>query len=151
MSQEETKQIIFLNEQKDFHSRQAKPAPAGERALRANGQPFNQALKKLEGRKRPLKARRRLLKAEELKSPTIQPENLRQLPLNQLVPLKNWLCSPESLISRLLSESNGGIHFQQMVKWAGSHQQESIVLVHGSSEKIGPIKSATVQDAEIHT
>lgn len=40
---------------------------------------------------------------------------------------------------------------KQMVKWAGSITPESIVLVRGTIKKVEePIKSASVQDAELH-
>ncbi|KAM9931202.1 hypothetical protein OXX80_009138, partial [Metschnikowia pulcherrima] len=50
-----------------------------------------------------------------------------------------------------LIKANGDSISKQMVKWAGSINLESIVLVHGVVRKVDePIKSATVQDAEIH-
>lgn len=50
-----------------------------------------------------------------------------------------------------LIKANGETISKQMVKWAGSINLESIVLVHGVVRKVDePIKSATVQDAEIH-
>ncbi|OBA24330.1 aspartyl-tRNA synthetase [Metschnikowia bicuspidata var. bicuspidata NRRL YB-4993] len=50
-----------------------------------------------------------------------------------------------------LIKANGESISKQMVKWAGSINLESIVLVHGVVRKVDePIKSATVQDAEIH-
>lgn len=55
-----------------------------------------------------------------------------------------------SLIQGLI-KSNGQSVSKQMVKWAGSINLESIVLVHGVIKKVDePVKSATVQDAEIH-
>ncbi|KIK94908.1 hypothetical protein PAXRUDRAFT_827519 [Paxillus rubicundulus Ve08.2h10] len=45
----------------------------------------------------------------------------------------------------------GGLVSKQMVKWAGSLADESIVLVEGTVKKSPePIKSATVDDVEIH-
>lgn len=50
-----------------------------------------------------------------------------------------------------LIKANGDSISKQMVKWAGLINLESIVLVHGVVRKVDePIKSATVQDAEIH-
>lgn len=50
-----------------------------------------------------------------------------------------------------LVKANGASVSKQMVKWAGAINLESIVLVHGTVRKVDePIKSATVQDAEIH-
>lgn len=50
-----------------------------------------------------------------------------------------------------LIKANGESVSKQMVKWAGGINLESIVLVHGIVRKVDePIKSATVQDAEIH-
>lgn len=54
-----------------------------------------------------------------------------------------------NLIQALVKTSGDSIS-KQMVKWAGSINLESIVLVHGVVKKVEePIKSATVQDAEI--
>lgn len=56
----------------------------------------------------------------------------------------------QNLIQGLI-KANGSSVSKQMVKWAGSINLESIVLVHGVIRKVDePIKSATVQDAEIH-
>lgn len=56
----------------------------------------------------------------------------------------------ENLIQGLI-KANGESVSKQMVKWAGSINLESIVLVHGVIKKVDElIKSATVQDAEIH-
>lgn len=50
-----------------------------------------------------------------------------------------------------LIKANGESVSKQMVKWAGSINLESIVLVHGVIRKVEePIKSATIQDAEVH-
>lgn len=50
-----------------------------------------------------------------------------------------------------LVKANGESVSKQMVKWAGSINLESIVLVHGIVKKVEePIKSASIQDAEIH-
>lgn len=50
-----------------------------------------------------------------------------------------------------LIKANGSSISKQMVKWAGLINLESIVLVHGVVRKVDePIKSATVQDAEVH-
>ncbi|KAH3688131.1 hypothetical protein WICPIJ_000902 [Wickerhamomyces pijperi] len=55
----------------------------------------------------------------------------------------------DNLIQVLL-KVNGDSISKQMVKWAGSINYESIVLVHGTVKKVDElIKSATVQDAEI--
>ncbi|ODV94718.1 hypothetical protein PACTADRAFT_85938 [Pachysolen tannophilus NRRL Y-2460] len=54
-------------------------------------------------------------------------------------------------VIQALLKSNGDSVSKQMVKWAGSINLESIVLVHGIVKKVDEeIKSATVQDAEIH-
>lgn len=56
----------------------------------------------------------------------------------------------QHLIQGLL-KADGKSVSKQMVKWAGSINLESIVLVHGIVKKVDePIKSATVQDAEVH-
>ncbi|ODV66314.1 aspartyl-tRNA synthetase [Hyphopichia burtonii NRRL Y-1933] len=56
----------------------------------------------------------------------------------------------QSNLIQALIKSNGESISKQMVKWAGSINLESIVLVHGIVRKVDePIKSATVQDAEI--
>lgn len=56
----------------------------------------------------------------------------------------------QSLVQGLI-KANGASVSKQMVKWAGLINLESIVLVHGVVRKVEePIKSATVQDAEIH-
>lgn len=56
----------------------------------------------------------------------------------------------DNLIQALI-KSNGESISKQMVKWAGSINLESIVLVHGVVRKVEEaIKSATVQDAEVH-
>ena len=56
----------------------------------------------------------------------------------------------DNLIQSLL-KANGENVSKQMVKWAGSINLESILLVHGVVRKVKEqIKSATVQDAEIH-
>lgn len=56
----------------------------------------------------------------------------------------------QNLIQGLI-KANGSSVSKQMVKWAGSINLESIVLVHGVIRKVDePIKSATVQDAEVH-
>lgn len=55
-----------------------------------------------------------------------------------------------SLIQGLL-KANGHSVSKQMVKWAGSINLESIVVVHGAIRSVEePIKSATVQDVEVH-
>lgn len=56
----------------------------------------------------------------------------------------------QNLIQGLI-KADGTTVSKQMVKWAGSINLESIVLVHGIVKKVDElIKSATVQDAEIH-
>lgn len=56
----------------------------------------------------------------------------------------------QNLIQGLI-KSNGSSVLKQMVKWAGAINLESIVVVHGVVRKVEePIKSATVQDAEVH-
>lgn len=56
----------------------------------------------------------------------------------------------QSNLIQALIKANGESISKQMVKWAGSINLESIVLVHGTVKKVDePIKSATVQDAEI--
>lgn len=56
----------------------------------------------------------------------------------------------DALIQALI-KSNGESISKQMVKWAGSINLESIVLVRGIVRKVeDPVKSATVQDVEIH-
>lgn len=55
------------------------------------------------------------------------------------------------LIQALLKVNKEGTVSKQMVKWAGSLNLESIVLVRGIVRKVEePIKSATVQNLEIH-
>lgn len=55
-----------------------------------------------------------------------------------------------SLIQGLI-KANGESISKQMVKWAGSINLESIVVVHGVIRSVEePIKSATVQDVEVH-
>lgn len=55
-----------------------------------------------------------------------------------------------SLIQGLI-KANGDSISKQMVKWAGSINLESIVVVHGTVRSVEePIKSATVQDVEVH-
>ncbi|KAH3670339.1 hypothetical protein WICMUC_004835 [Wickerhamomyces mucosus] len=55
----------------------------------------------------------------------------------------------DSLIQALI-KANGESISKQMVKWAGSINLESIVLVHGVVKKVDElIKSATIQDIEI--
>lgn len=55
-----------------------------------------------------------------------------------------------SLIQGLI-KANGESISKQMVKWAGSINLESIVVVHGIIRSVEePIKSATVQDVEVH-
>lgn len=55
----------------------------------------------------------------------------------------------DSLIQGLI-KANGESVSKQMVKWAGSINLESIVVVTGTVKKVEePIKSATVQDVEI--
>lgn len=55
----------------------------------------------------------------------------------------------DSLIQGLI-KANGESVSKQMVKWAGSINLESIVIVTGTVKKVDePIKSATVQDIEI--
>lgn len=57
----------------------------------------------------------------------------------------------QSHLIQALIKANGDSISKQFVKWAGSINLESIVLVHGVVKKVEePIKSATVQDAEIH-
>lgn len=57
----------------------------------------------------------------------------------------------QSELIQTLLKANGESISKQMVKWAGSINLESIVVVHGVVKKVDePIKSATVQDAEIH-
>lgn len=57
----------------------------------------------------------------------------------------------QSHLIQALIKANGESISKQFVKWAGSINLESIVLVHGIVKKVEePIKSATVQDAEIH-
>lgn len=49
-----------------------------------------------------------------------------------------------------LIKANGESISKQMVKWSGGINLESIVVVHGTVKKVDePVKSATVQDAEI--
>lgn len=56
----------------------------------------------------------------------------------------------DALVQGLL-KSNGDSISKQMVKWAAGLSFESIVLVHGIVRKVEePVKSATVQDVEIH-
>lgn len=56
----------------------------------------------------------------------------------------------DSIVQGLL-KSNGDSISKQMVKWAASLSLESIVLVHGTVKKVDElVKSATVQDVEIH-
>lgn len=55
-----------------------------------------------------------------------------------------------SLIQGLI-KANGESVSKQMVKWAGSINLESIVVVHGTVRSVEePIKLATVQDVEVH-
>lgn len=55
------------------------------------------------------------------------------------------------LIQALVKSNKEGTVSKQMVKWTGSINLESIVLVHGIVRKVEePIKSATVQNLEIH-
>ncbi|CCK72082.1 aspartate--tRNA ligase DPS1 KNAG_0I02980 [Huiozyma naganishii CBS 8797] len=55
------------------------------------------------------------------------------------------------LIQGLVKVQDDGSVSKQMVKWAGAINLESIVLVRGVVAKVAePIKSATVQDVEIH-
>lgn len=55
-----------------------------------------------------------------------------------------------SLIQGLI-KANGESISKQMVKWAGSINLESIVVVHGTVRSVEePIKLATVQDVEVH-
>ncbi|QLQ79719.1 hypothetical protein HG537_0C03670 [Torulaspora globosa] len=55
------------------------------------------------------------------------------------------------LIQALVKVNKEGTVSKQMVKWAGSLNLESIVLVRGVVKKVEePIKSATVQNLEIH-
>lgn len=57
----------------------------------------------------------------------------------------------QSNLIQALIKTNGESISKQMVKWAGSINLESIVLVHGTVKKVEElIKSATVQDVEIH-
>lgn len=57
----------------------------------------------------------------------------------------------QSDLIQALIKANGESISKQMVKWVGSINLESIVLVHGVVRKVEEqIKSATVQDAEIH-
>lgn len=56
----------------------------------------------------------------------------------------------DNLIQALI-KANGESISKQMVKWVGSINLESIVVVHGVVRKVEEeIKSATVQDAEVH-
>lgn len=56
----------------------------------------------------------------------------------------------QSNLIQALIKANGDSISKQMVKWAGSINLESIVLVHGVVKKVDElIKSATVQDVEI--
>ncbi|BAO38292.1 aspartyl-tRNA synthetase [Kluyveromyces marxianus] len=55
------------------------------------------------------------------------------------------------LIQGLVKANKEGTISKQMVKWVGSINLESIVVVHGIVKKVAePIKSATVQNLEIH-
>ncbi|AET41646.1 aspartate--tRNA ligase DPS1 Ecym_8376 [Eremothecium cymbalariae DBVPG len=55
-----------------------------------------------------------------------------------------------SLVQALVKANPDGSVSKQMVKWVGSINLESIVLVHGIVRKVvEPIKSATVQDLEL--
>lgn len=57
----------------------------------------------------------------------------------------------QSELIQCLIKADGEQVLKQMVKFAGSINLESIVVVHGEVRKVeDPIKSATVQDAEIH-
>lgn len=57
----------------------------------------------------------------------------------------------QSALIQALLKSDNEVVSKQMVKWAGSVNLESIVLVHGIVRKVDePVKSATVQDVEIH-
>ena len=57
----------------------------------------------------------------------------------------------QSELIQCLIKADGEQVLKQMVKFAGSINLESIVVVHGEVRKVEePIKSATVQDAEIH-
>ncbi|EDK37816.2 hypothetical protein PGUG_01914 [Meyerozyma guilliermondii ATCC 6260] len=57
----------------------------------------------------------------------------------------------QSELIQCLIKADGEQVSKQMVKFAGSINLESIVVVHGEVRKVEePIKSATVQDAEIH-
>lgn len=57
----------------------------------------------------------------------------------------------QSSLIQALVKVNGESISKQMVKWVGSINLESIVLVKGVVKKVDePIKSATVQDVEIH-
>ncbi|ONH67869.1 Aspartate--tRNA ligase, cytoplasmic [Cyberlindnera fabianii] len=56
----------------------------------------------------------------------------------------------QSNLIQALVRASGDDVSKQMVKWAGSINLESIVLVHGIVKKVSePIQSATIQDAEI--
>lgn len=56
-----------------------------------------------------------------------------------------------SLIQGLVKANKEGTISKNMVKWAGSLNLESIVLVRGIVKKVDePVKSATVQNLEIH-
>lgn len=55
------------------------------------------------------------------------------------------------LIQGLVKANKEGTISKQMVKWVGSINLESIVVVHGVVRKVDePIKSATVQNLEVH-
>ncbi|CAH00332.1 aspartate--tRNA ligase DPS1 [Kluyveromyces lactis] len=55
------------------------------------------------------------------------------------------------LIQGLVKANKEGTVSKQMVKWVGSINLESIVVVHGIVKKVEePIKSATVQNLEVH-
>ncbi|SCW04405.1 LAFE_0H12794g1_1 [Lachancea fermentati] len=55
------------------------------------------------------------------------------------------------LVQALAKSNKEGTISKQMIKWIGSISYESIVLVHGIVKKVSePIKSATVQNLEIH-
>lgn len=66
------------------------------------------------------------------------------------ITLRQQLSSIQALLKVNKDEGSSAIS-KQMVKWAGSVLPESIVLVRGVIKKTPePIKSATVQDAELH-
>ncbi|CAK7900845.1 asparagine--tRNA ligase, cytoplasmic [[Candida] anglica] len=62
-----------------------------------------------------------------------------------------WALRQQQDIIQALIKANGDSISKQMVKWVGGINLESIVLVHGVVRKVEEeIKSATVQDVEIH-